>query len=101
VERRGEAGEAAPGCGRPAAGAARGKGRRPKVGCDPDMRAPLAAGERGEKRGRGFGPHGPEVERGFGPHGEKEEVDRGSGPRVEERKRKKRGEWAGPRDEVR
>jgi hypothetical protein len=37
-----------------------GEGDRLEVRGDPDMRAPLAAGERGEKRGRGSGPRGPE-----------------------------------------
>jgi hypothetical protein len=43
------------GIGRRPAREERGKGRRRKVGGDPDMRAPLAAGERGEKRGRVLG----------------------------------------------
>jgi hypothetical protein len=35
-------------------------GNQLEVEGEPDMRAPLAAGERGEKRGRGSGPRGPE-----------------------------------------
>jgi hypothetical protein len=36
------------------------------VGGGANGRAPLAAGERGEKRGRGSGPRGPEAEMGRG-----------------------------------
>jgi hypothetical protein len=36
------------------------------VGGGADGRAPLAAGERGEKRGRGSGPRGPEAGMGHG-----------------------------------